>query len=394
MFIVCYLLQYNNGLTMFNYVLVFLISALPLFAGVEYEIIPLIPNGMTPGGNCSDGNDLSESGYVVGSYQLGNGPVTRGFIYHPSTGFETIKGPQDKADLIVKKVNNNGTFIGYLNKHEWEECSCLMEYNVFVANSEGEMVVFDDGNSANPIGINDQETFLYSKWNSDEQKEIGIIENLKTTQYIDNPLALNNKGHMLVDEGLYSVKTGLQKIGSLDPYGRWKVTPVVLNECDVVAGYGYDVQDDQKGFIWDQEKGLRMIQTLGGEEIRINAINNHSQVVGSSKKDDDLSHAFIFDENFGTIDLGTLGGEKSCAKDINDHNQVVGYAETVSKLKGKRAFIWDSQGMRDLNDLISPNSGWKKLSKANQINNQGYIIGQGIYLGEEIAFLLIPINNQ
>jgi uncharacterized membrane protein len=56
-----------------------------------------------------------------------------------------------------------------------------------------------------------------------------------------------------------------------------------------------------------------------------------------------------------------------------------------------RAFIWDeTQGFRDLNDLIPADSEWK-LEAAVGMNARGEIIGRGDHMdGEDQGFLLIP----
>lgn len=46
---------------------------------------------------------------------------------------------------------------------------------------------------------------------------------------------------------------------------------------------------------------------------------------------------------------------------------------------------------QDLNNLISPQSGWK-LEFGIDINDAGEIIGNGTFNGEERSFLLTPIK--
>ncbi len=395
--------------------LVFILSlvALPLSAGVEYEIIPLAPEGYVPGGNPWEGVesrvlDLSESGFVAGAVEnYPRWPVTKGFLYHPETGFRAVLGPLENGDLVATKVNNQGLVAGWINKEEWtigdEWASCGYDTGVFIYDSaSGQFFDLrlleetkDHRFASEVLGITDDGKVLLSGWKFEDQEERGFIFDTKTGKAnFDlpiNPVAMNARGDVIGHDWFFSETCGMMNLGSLDPYGRAPVFAKVLNEKGAVAGEGYDLQLDEKGFIWDLESGLKMIQTLGGDEIRVKAINNCSQVVGSSTTDDLVSHAFIYDESLGTVDLGTLGGKKSSAYAINDLTQVVGSADSSSKAKGKRAFIWDpANGMRDLNDLIPSGSGWKKLKAAKKINNQGFIVGEGIYQGEEKGFLLIP----
>ena len=91
------------------------------------------------------------------------------------------------------------------------------------------------------------------------------------------------------------------------------------------------------------------------------------------------------------IDLGTLGSSSSEALSINDRGQIVGGATNSSSYV--RACLFDPTGAGnniDLNTLLPPGSGWT-LETANSINNNGWIVGQGINpAGYEHAYLLIP----
>jgi hypothetical protein len=55
-----------------------------------------------------------------------------------------------------------------------------------------------------------------------------------------------------------------------------------------------------------------------------------------------------------------------------------------------RAFSWSpAAGFRDLNSLLSGDSGWK-LELATAINDKGEIVGHGELNGAERGFVLIP----
>ena len=102
----------------------------------------------------------------------------------------------------------------------------------------------------------------------------------------------------------------------------------------------------------------------------------------------------------GTMtDLGTLPGDTfASASKINLFGQVIGSsgnAATPGCIEDPcgvvgRPFLWTQRsGMRDLNTLIPPNSGWV-LNTATDINIWGQIVGSGTHHGQVHGFLLTP----
>ncbi len=114
-------------------------------------------------------------------------------------------------------------------------------------------------------------------------------------------------------------------------------------------------------------------------------LSNTAAISPSSGKP--IDHAFLYDTSLH--DLGTVPGfENSAASAINDYNKVVGLIGNLPSTN--HAMVWDkTHGMRDLNTLISPASGWL-LEIGRAINNQGEIVGWGIHHGQRHAFLLHP----
>jgi len=131
--------------------------------------------------------------------------------------------------------------------------------------------------------------------------------------------------------------------------------------------------------------------------LRAKAINNAGQIVGR----DDFGGHFptLFDPtgNFNNINLGTVGsqpGDGSShgeALSINDNGMIVGESKNASYIS--RATLFDPTGNGnniDLNTLISPSLNWE-LRTANCINDNGWIVGEGINPdGNKEAFLLTP----
>ena len=127
--------------------------------------------------------------------------------------------------------------------------------------------------------------------------------------------------------------------------------------------------------------------TLGGTHSYAADINNSGDVVGNSLLSGDASYHAVLFSNGAMQDLGTLGGVRSTANAIDDAGEVVGTANTASN--DPHAFIFELGVMADLNERISPRSGWV-LVEATGINSSGEIVGHGTIGGESHAFLLTP----
>lgn len=156
-----------------------------------------------------------------------------------------------------------------------------------------------------------------------------------------------------------------------------------------VAGWISTLATGTNAFLWTPREGMRDLGTLKGATSQWSiafGINDFNEVVGQSAYaggDFHFFHAFRWTKAKGMQDLGVLGKgpDSSEALAINDNGQIVGWS-------GSRAFIWSrDEGMRDLNDFISPNSGWV-LNSANGINILGQITGSGTIKEETHAFLL------
>jgi probable HAF family extracellular repeat protein len=124
---------------------------------------------------------------------------------------------------------------------------------------------------------------------------------------------------------------------------------------------------------------------------------------------DGATHAFRKPANGGPMqDLGTIPGFVNYyATAVNDSGVIVGSMDDApvgpfGGLNGvtEHAFVWedkdqngpDDGDLRDLNDLIPPDSGWV-LQRATGINNAGQITGMGTFDGVRKAFRLTLIDN-
>lgn len=183
-------------------------------------------------------------------------------------------------------------------------------------------------------------------------------------------------------------------VGRLDQF-----IPYDINNQGVVVGEGIDqfYHSDTRAYKLDGG----VATDLGAYSSRANAINENGQIVGTTTTTGDLvSRAFIYENN----QLSLLGG--SVATDINELGHIITNFDNSSvfyhaindldqavgftRISGGNYEDWAVLGNSNLNDYISPTSGWH-LAVATDINNNGQIVGWGYYQGDKRVFLINPV---
>jgi probable HAF family extracellular repeat protein len=241
----------------------------------------------------------------------------------------------------------------------------------------------------NFFGFSDGNAFLYSG---------GSMLNLQEVlgEGFSSALDINNAGQIVGLQGVppdvsswtafrYDLTSG-QVISLPGLGGAFRTAAAAINDAGDAAGYGTTESGAVHAVRWTGQVPTDL-GTLGGTHSFASAINLAGDVVGQSWMPFDAStHAFLHRDSL-LKDLGTLGGQSSSANGINDSGLVVGTASTASN--GSHAFIYESDVMGDLNEMISPAAGWV-LTEATAINSAGQIVGRGVINGETHAFLLNP----
>jgi probable HAF family extracellular repeat protein len=164
-----------------------------------------------------------------------------------------------------------------------------------------------------------------------------------------------------------------------------------VNKSNQGAGLVYFDSGNFHGVLIETS-GAKDLGTLpGGTFSNAQGINSSGVISGYSNSSTSGSNSLTvaWDPSGKIHNLGTLpGGAISSGYGINDSNQIVGSSSTATSASD--AIIWSEKGgMKNLNNLIPPNSGWA-LALAIWINNSGQITGYGTINGANHAFLLTP----
>lgn len=376
-----------------------------LYAKEEYQIVELAPPiehyGITQEhlnnseGEISTAIDLSENGIALFHYP-GFGPYIKTFIYENTKGFHMIPDSEGRS-IEGYQINDDGKITGLIRRGV--EGGAIFNYNVSLGIlkeiSRSELLktgMFDYlGEDVFLTAALDNENILgyaYGSMNGD-RKFIHFLYNSLTNNFdFNSPIVegkiiqINKNGDVLLEDRIYTHDK--KQIQIVFPPEYDTIVTMGLNDQGTVFGRAFDNKNDAwVSFLWNSENEIQLIS-----HNEYTAINNASQLIGEN--------GVFYEKEVGLIHLNGQNEMLSVHPlYINDHGTVVGM-KSLTKDNSRdevsdSAFIWDrNKGMRDLNELIPSNSGWKLIS-AKKINNEGYIIGMGIlHSGAERAYLLTP----
>lgn len=374
-----------------------LASLLTLSSGIAlsapYDVVDL--GGLD--GNYSIAYKINAHGIAVGT---SNGPLkgdgSREFNTHAvkfqDGDNEDLGVLTDGIASAALGINLAGVAVGFgnvLTEVEQENGEPVIQENTFavIFDSSVEALAEKDGLSeTRAFSINDN-NLIIGHGRFDEDPDDGISA-------VDRGFIYNNNDQTyymvpsLADEA--SRQSYLTNINNVDKAVGFSDAKVSESE--------YTIQS----FIIDanNEYTVTEIPTPDNRATFAQDININDQVVGSVFISGSRNNheAFYYDAQSGAQELTFLGFLRSDftdsrARAINDSGQIVGRAlASTPTLNEFVAFIYENEELKNLNNLIPCNSGWK-LTEATDINNAGQIIGFGAKDGEVRAFRLDPTGG-
>jgi probable HAF family extracellular repeat protein len=326
--------------------------------------------GTLPGGGNSAGWGINESGQVTGDSATTAGPnLVHAFLY--SEGKMLDLGTLPGGFTSVGYAINGG------GRDERRE-----------QGGEGIQVT---GYSGSADGST--HAFLYS---NGTMSDLGTLPNLGTQNSYSTGLAINGSGQVTGYSGItHGVEHAfLYRNGKMSDLGTLPGGAVSggygVNDSGEVAGTS-GTSNSRHAFLYRNGRMWDLGTLPNGTFSAGFAINESGEVTGSSDGTEVAPgnlHAFLYSHG-RMLDLGTLPGQPSSeARAINRSGQVVGFTSSGQNTNF-RAFLYSDGVMKDLNNLIQPNSDWS-LWFAQAIDDSGQIAGYGSKNGVTHAFLLIP----
>jgi len=320
------------------------------FVGESIAQIPVTP-GQLPtfilydagslGGNVDGVAAVNDLGFAVGTYYPTNSPSKAAFLWTPpwlpQTGMTTIW-----TNGYANDINNSNQVVG----------------------NQGNSAVTWQNGVLTPLGITG--TYAGAGGINDAGVIVGTFDTSAYSAYV-----LSN-----------GIMTTLPELG------RETTSAARISQKGNIAGFSNTGAGHRLPVAWTNGGTSLVTIPLPGQGAA-NGLNNLDQFVA-----DDADFGVPYFWGNGRL---TRIASNGSARGVNNWGWAVGFT-TFPGGNNMHAFLWiddnhnsqaESNEVRDLNAILPNGSGWI-LTTANEINNAGMIVGNGLLNGEPHAFVLVP----
>jgi probable HAF family extracellular repeat protein len=335
--------------------------------------------GFLPGDVSSIAYGINDAGVVVGvSRDAGGNNTLAGFRWENGSMTDLGLYPQHSA-IRPWSVNNSGNITGRATNGPGGS-----NYGVYFGGAGWELAGWVGGTRGNAFGINDSNQVVGNMRLPSGDFSRAFVWT-PTAGTVELPtIHLDDPGNAIPAYNGYeggSYANGINNAG------------VVVGSSGLSDTHGTD-----RGFRWSSTSGMINLGTPASQGLPglsqftqsyAQNINDAGLIVGAADRGSGLTRAVYWDANDVIHDLGTLGGTSGWAYGVNESGVVVGVSTLASG--SSRAFGWDGGSLIDLSTILDgPSAGWTIL-RANDINESGWIVGEGQFGGVNHAVLLTPV---
>jgi probable HAF family extracellular repeat protein len=320
------------------------------------------------GPSFSEGHGLNDSGDVVG---YGTSAATNeAFIWKRGIGMNALPKLVGSAYCTANGINNAGLVVGFCDDPAANKRTATLWQN----NTPRAVVFSESAAGSEALAVN----------------TLGDVSGtFRTTSQLDQAFTVDTRLATPVARGVTPLPADLKGSGrgnAINSQG------FIAGNAIVNAGFvgGGINQNSHQPYLWNPAVRVNAILPVGvlpnatAKFGEARGINDTRQVVGIYD-----NRGFLWTPGSSQQSVGTTMPIPLEPYDINNHQQVVGVTQ------GK-AMLYDSRNgqLTDLGNLPEVQAaGWKSLSIARAINDNGQITGTGVNsAGETHAFLLSPGN--
>lgn len=328
------------------------------------------------GGTYSDAYALNNHGQVVGVADI-TGGFQRGYMYDGS--MYTISPGTGGQRSWAYDINDNKQITGYRQRYFAGTNSMMKQGFLWNYNSN---IVYNIGNFA-ASDYYESMTFCIAP--------DGTV----------GGAASGRVGSPSFSAMICTIANGFTYLGTVGN-GSTDCITYGIAANNQACGYGEDANGNTRSFrysngtffnIGGYQPTLGVIMDTYAEDI-----NSAGTIVGSYRVDSDTFRATRRLAGLPFGDMGKLNGvggsdnDSSGLAGINTAGDMVGYSEVGNANYRAVLIPAGSNTMIDLNTLLPAGSGWV-LEFARDINDKGWICGQGKLNGQKRGFLIKPMAN-
>lgn len=332
----------------------------------------------------------------------------------PAYSIRPLGTPGADFDIYVRAVNDSGVVVGYTMEDDLFTTHAVMfdadgaEHYLQDFTDTRFSAAYDVSNSGQIVGWSQGSNGFRSAaiWAAGTPDSVAALPTLPTGNYsyatsIDehgnvvgaSRLKIPGNTQQTQHAAVWNLAAGtVADYGSFLPANKnqFALFNSISPNTGIIGGQSYYLLDNEHAAVahLGQPTSIADVSDVFSEPSEVLAVNDAGTMVGYS-----LLLPAIFKGDGTVTYLDTLGFQEGRAEAVSADGTIVGGLFSIDPDTGEQtygAFIYKDGVETNLLDLLGRDSGWTMLFDAADINDNGQIVGQGLYNGQVRAFIITP----